>query len=218
MLLSRYCPVTTANLAILRLMSITEFMSKASEEETMAEHHCNQLVEYANPLEQNKNLLENKTALERCISGLKLSHGDEIAAYSTEGKILDSENQRLREQSCFGYNAEIEKLRSKSASDDEELRNLREESQAYRRLQEEFSEFKAGSSKRDITMNHLKTSVENYEAKVPELKQILQTNAEMIECLTQDLDNTKFELKSSTEKFIMLEAEITTANIELKKL
>ncbi|TGO22815.1 hypothetical protein BPAE_0154g00260 [Botrytis paeoniae] len=67
-------------------------------------------------------------------------------------------------------------------------------------------------------MNCLKTSVDNYEAEVPELKRFLQTNVETIDRLTQDLGNTKFELNSSTEKVALLEAEIATANIELKKL
>ncbi|KAF7900396.1 uncharacterized protein EAF01_007698 [Botrytis porri] len=81
-----------------KLISIAKFMSKASEDQKKAEKSCNQLVEYANALEQNRILLENQSALERCISGLKISHDDEMAAYSTEGNILDSENQRLREQ------------------------------------------------------------------------------------------------------------------------
>ncbi|KAF5874506.1 uncharacterized protein Bfra_004516 [Botrytis fragariae] len=200
-----------------KLISIAEFMSKASEKQKLAESSCNQLVEYVNALEQNKILLENQSALERCISNLKISHVDEIAAYSTEGNILDSENQRLREQ-CFRYTAEIETLQSKSAGDDEELRNLREEALAYRRLQEEFFKFKEESSKKDATMNSLKASVDNYDAEVPELKRTLQTNVETIDRLKQDLGNTKSELKSSTEKVGMLEAEISTANIELKKL
>ncbi|KAF7900397.1 uncharacterized protein EAF01_007699 [Botrytis porri] len=67
-------------------------------------------------------------------------------------------------------------------------------------------------------MNYLKISLDKYDAEVPELKRILQTNVETIDRLTQDLENTKFELNSSTEKVTMLEAENSTANIELKKL
>lgn len=183
----------------------------------MVEASNDRLEKYATALEENKALKNSKSGLEASLRNLILSHDNEIAAYSTEGNTLDSENQRLMEQLRLASD-EIARLRLKSTGDDEELRTLRAQSEDIERLQADFKSLKAQSDSKDSTIKELQDSVATYNVDAPPLRQTLQENSTEIKRLKNILEEKEDALRRSEGNVQMLETTNNTSQRELNKL